>query len=467
MASLETTNPSIISSRLQTMLANEELIGVKSAFYPRLSIGANSEYSKKYSNLNASYIGDESLVNSSGFANSLSLKLNYELYKFNATSLNVEASKEKIRSLNYKECDIVNEAKLKLLEIYHKILDYREKIDLYNKLKEVYKEIYELSKRLYEAGDIQKTLLANRAIELVEVDDILINLKKQSEELLSEISNLSGIDIKSSDELDALPGANLNSFNSYNSLNLDLNSPLSLEAKSLNKNLNDHNSSSLDSSLNLDMSLSTDSINSNFKSAKNINYSFPSFEQTAKAKELNALIASKQLIYEAKKKDYFPAVYLYAKYDFYGDDKDSLRRSVDDTQRNGYRIGLSISYNLFDGFSRESEIKSALIGVSLAKEQFEEARREYEKDIRNLKYDLNSAKDKIKTSLDLKDNSSELLTMSKRLNKSGEAEKLLVYQSMIKHLENTIKFNESLLAKNMLDIKYELTLTRANSCKAL
>ncbi|QCD51751.1 type I secretion system, outer membrane protein, TolC family [Campylobacter sp. RM16192] len=463
MISLETTNPSIISSRLQTMLANEELIGVKSAFYPRLSIGANSEYSKKYSNLNASYIGDESLVNSSGFASSLSLKLNYELYKFNATSLNVEASKEKIRSLNYKECDIVNEAKLKLLEIYHKILDYREKIGLYNKLKEVYKEIYELSKRLYEAGDIQKTLLANRAIELVEVDDILINLKKQSEELLSEISNLSGIDIKSSDELDALPSANLNSFNSYNSLNLDLNSPLYLEAKSLNKNLNDHNSSSLDSSLNLDMSLSTNSLNLN----KNIDYSFPSFEQTAKAKELNALIASKQLIYEAKKKDYFPAVYLYAKYDFYGDDKDSLRRSIDDTQRNGYRIGLSISYNLFDGFSRESEIKSALIEVSLAKEQFEEARREYEKDIRNLKYDLHSAKDKIKTSLDLKDNSSELLTMSKRLNKSGEAEKLLVYQSMIKHLENTIKFNESLLAKNMLDIKYELTLTRANSCKAL
>lgn len=433
MISLETTNPSIISSRLQTMLANEELIGVKSAFYPRLSIGANSEYSKKYSNLNASYIGDESLVNSSGFASSLSLKLNYELYKFNATSLNVEASKEKIRSLNYKECDIVNEAKLKLLEIYHKILDYREKIGLYNELKEVYKDIYELSKRLYEAGDIQKTLLANRAIELVEVDDILINLKKQSEELLSEISNLSGMDIKSSDELDALPSANLNSFNSSN----------------------------------LDMSLNANSINSNFKSTKNTDYSFPSFEQTAKAKELNALIASKQLIYESKKKDYFPAVYLYAKYDFYGDDKDSLRRSIDDTQRNGYRIGLSISYNLFDGFSRESEIKSALIEVSLAKEQLEEARREYEKDIRNLKYDLHSAKDKIKTSLDLKDNSSELLTMSKRLNKSGEAEKLLVYQSMIKHLENTIKFNESLLAKNMLDIKYELTLTRANSCKAL
>ncbi|WP_314350602.1 hypothetical protein [Campylobacter showae] len=39
--SLESTSPSILSSKLQTMLANEE---IRSSIYPRLSLSTNSKY---------------------------------------------------------------------------------------------------------------------------------------------------------------------------------------------------------------------------------------------------------------------------------------------------------------------------------------------------------------------------------------------------------------------------------------
>ena len=77
--SLESTNPSVLSSKLQSLLANEEINAAKSSLYPRLSLNANSEYSKKHANTRNSYINDESLVGSTGFASSVSLKLNYEI----------------------------------------------------------------------------------------------------------------------------------------------------------------------------------------------------------------------------------------------------------------------------------------------------------------------------------------------------------------------------------------------------
>ena len=91
-----------------------------------------------------------------------------------------------------------------------------------------------------------------------------------------------------------------------------------------------------------------------------------------------------------KRKSIIQHFYLYAKYDFYGDDRDNFRRSWDDTQRNGYRIGLSMVYNLFDGFNREAGIQSAFIELLLAKEQFNEAKRRYEKETRNINDDLHS-----------------------------------------------------------------------------
>ena len=423
--SLESTNPSILSSKLQTLLANEEINAAKSSLYPRLSLNANSEYSKKYANTRNNYINDESLVSSTGFASSVSLKLNYELYKFGANALNIDAAAYKKQSLSYKECVVISEAKLRLLELYYNLLDSKDKLNSYNNLKQINKEIYETSKRLYENGDHTKTAMTNSAIRLVEIEDNIASLNKQIKNLLSEISNLSGEDIYIDDEI--MP------FNSE-----DAGGKFDQAFVSSNLTLSALNSSPL-----------------------------PAFEQTSEAKELNALILSKQSALESKKKEYYPAFYLYAKYDFYGDDKDSFRRSWGDTQRNGYRIGLSMVYNLFDGFNREASIKSASLELLLAKEQFNEAKRRYEKEARNINDDLHSNLEKLKTTSELTSYSKELLGMQERLNLNSQSDKLSVLESKVKFNENLIKNEEALLQANMLTVKRFLINEKSVDCKAL
>lgn len=423
--SLESTNPSILSSKLQTMLANEEINAAKSSLYPRLSLSANSEYSKKYANTRNNYINDESLVSSTGFASSVSLKLNYELYKFGANTLNIDAAAYKKQSLSYKECVILNEAKLRLLELYYNLLDSKYKLNSYNNLKQINKEIYETSKRLYENGDHTKTAMTNSAIRLVEIEDNIASLNKQIKNLLSEISNLSGEDIYIDDEIMPFSGE-------------DMGGKFDQAFVSSNLTLSALNSSPL-----------------------------PAFEQTSKGKELNALILSKQSALESKKKEYYPAFYLYAKYDFYGDDKDSFRRSWGDTQRNGYRIGLSMVYNLFDGFNREASIESASLELLLAKEQFNEAKRQYEKEARNINDDLHSNLEKLKTTSELTSYSKELLGMQERLNLNSQSDKLSVLESKVKFNENLIKNEEALLQANMLTVKRFLINEKSVDCKAL
>ncbi|MCD8212917.1 MAG: TolC family protein [Campylobacter sp.] len=404
---LELTNPSILSSRLQTLMANEELSMQKSNFYPKLSLSANSEYSKKFADNLSNYINDESLVGSTGYQNSLSLKLNYELYKFNATSLSVQAAEEKVKSLSYQECNILNEAKLELLELYYKILDDKDKIEIYEELKGLHRQIYDLSKRLYDAGEIQKTLLASKAIELVEIEDAMIQIRKDLESMLSEISNLSGIDIVLASQI--LP----------------------------------------------------------FQDSNKTEFDIPAFEDSNKARELNALIANKLLLLESKKKDSFPAVYLYAKYDFYGYDNDEYKISVKDTKKNGYRVGISIVYNLFDGFRREAAIQSDLLEVELAKQDLISAKRDYEKTVRNLKYELSQIDKKIKTTSDLANSSKDLFDMTQKLNEHEQTDELSVIQSNVKYYENLLKLKEGNLEKTMLILKNNLIYEKANVCKVL
>ena len=455
--SLESTNPSILSSKLQTMLANEEINAAKSSLYPRLSLSANSEYSKKYANTRNNYINDESLVSSTGFASSVSLKLNYELYKFGANALNIDAAAYKKQSLSYKECVTLNEAKLRLLELYYNLLDSKDKLNSYNNLKQINKEIYETSKRLYENGDHTKTAMTNSAIRLVEIEDNIASLNKQIKNLLSEISNLSGEDIYIDDEI--MPFSSEDIGDKFNQTSV------SLKRANQTNQAGETNQTNQTKSLKQAPSISPQTLN--LAPGSLISSPLPAFEQTSEAKELNALILSKQSALESKKKDYYPAFYLYAKYDFYGDDRDSFRRSWDDTQRNGYRIGLSMVYNLFDGFNREASIESASIELLLAKEQFNEAKRRYEKETRNINDDLRSNLEKLKTTSELTSYSKELLGMQERLNLNSQSDKLSVLESKVKFNENLIKNEEALLQANMLAVKRFLINEKSLDCKAL
>lgn len=290
--------------------------------------------------------------------------------------------------------------------------------------------------------------MTNSAIRLVEIEDNIASLNKQIKNLLSEISNLSGEDIYIDDEI--MPFSSEDIGDKFNQTSVSLNRA---------------NQTNQTKSLNQTPGFSPQTLN--LAPGSLISSALPPFEQTSEAKELNALILSKQSALESKKKEYYPAFYLYAKYDFYGDDRDNFRRSWDDTQRNGYRIGLSMVYNLFDGFNREASIESASLELLLAKEQFNEAKRRYEKEARNINDDLHSNLEKLKTTSELTSYSKELLDMEERLNLNSQTDKLSVLESKVKFNENLIKNEEALLQANMLTVKRFLINEKSLDCKAL
>ena len=105
---------------------------------------------------------DESLVSSTGHASSVSLKLNYELYKFGANALNIDAAAYKKQSLSYKECVVISEAKLRLLELYYNLLDSKYKLNSYNNLKQI-----NSMKRAHKKR--QKQDLLNKVLYLIDL----------------------------------------------------------------------------------------------------------------------------------------------------------------------------------------------------------------------------------------------------------------------------------------------------------
>ena len=270
--------------------------------------------------------------------------------------------------------------------------------------------------------------MTNSAIRLVEIEDNIASLNKQIKNLLSEISNLSGEDIYMEDEI--MPFSSEDIGDKFNQTSFSLNQASQANQVNQTKQTSQTSQTSQTNqtkSLNQAPGISPQTLN--LAPGSLISSPLPTFEQTSEAKELNALILSKQSALESKKKEYYPAFYLYAKYDFYGDDRDNLRRSWDDTQRNGYRIGLSMVYNLFDGFNREASIESASLELLLAKEQFNEAKRRYEKEARNINDDLHSNLEKLKTTSELTSYSKELLGMQERLNLNSQSDKLSVLES--------------------------------------
>ena len=124
-------------------------------------------------------------------------------------------------------------------------------------------------------------------------------------------------------------------------------------------------------------------------------------------------------------------------------------------------------YNLFDGFNRKASIQSASLELLLAKEQFNEAKRRYEKEARNINDDLHSNLEKLKTTSELTYYSKELLGMQERLNLNSQSDKLSVLESKVKFNENLIKNEEALLQANMLTVKRFLINEKSVYCKAL
>lgn len=396
-------SPQVAILRIDKDIAGQDSDIIRAKFYPSFSISTNSEYSKKFNDFLSRYIANESLTSSNGYQNSLTLSLNYEVFKFNATSLSLEANIQKEISYAHKSCGVINELSLNLLELYYEALITKESLSLQTEARALYKQIYDALKKLHSSGEADKLLMANSAVELVSLDDEILNLKQKQSSLLAKISHLSTVDITDSDTL------------------LEFSAPLS-------------------------------------------NKALPTFSDTPRAKELNALVLNKELSIKAIQREYYPTIYFYAKYDFYGSDMDSYNAALRDSRKNGYRLGISVVYNIFDGFETKAREQRAYLELLRSKEELKEAEYEYQKLIRELKHETYHIDKKLGALMELKDISDDISISNDRLYNSLQIDKITLNKSKIKAINAALKLRLSQIKQDMLNVKRGLILESA-SCE--
>lgn len=397
-------SPIIDMAKNDVKASKAELKARKSTNYPNLYISANTGYSGTYDDYAGSlYVGNDNLSSNSDFQNSVSLILSYDIYKFGSDSYAIEAAKEGVKSKEYEVCVKGIELSLELLNAYHRALTLKNRVEIYESLKRVNELVSSYSIKLNEAGELDRITATNKKLDLVNLNAGILKAKGELRVILNHLSSLSGLNL----------------------------------------------------------------VESNLPKSFNVNYSYPkflSFENTYKAKSLDAreLFAKHSLT--SNKRSKYPTISLYARYDFYGQDRDSFGRAISDVEKHGYRVGLNFTWTIFDGFRKDAQIDSSKAELERVMIEKRKAKLEYEKEIADLLAFLESKDETINVLKELVAESKKNEANIKRLQKSGEKSLLEALDSTIKTLQNIIELTDYKLESEANLIRADILYNQGAGC---
>lgn len=388
--------PKILLQKLETAMSETELRAARAELYPSLSLGLNEEYSKRYDDfpLRNTSVGSENIIQASGYQAYASIGINYNIFNFGSTLDRIDAYKAKIKSAKQKECMAYKDVALYLLDEYYKAMILKERLKYTRDLILNLTQIYENQKKLNKAGELPKSNLFEGALKIADENSNLSYIQKDITQALSNINYITGANIT------------------------DINSLLY------------------------------------FKTVLDVG--FANFYETPRAKQLSYQIEEKRNLLNSEFKNYFPSFSLYARYNFYGYDRDEFTRSIDKTEKNGYKFGLAVSYIIFDGFRRESRIENAKIEYLKSNLELVDAKREYDQNIKSLQENINQEQNKILNLNNSRDYSKNILNITNRLNKSGEESLNNVIESANLDMRKNIELIQSKIKLDMLKVKKDI-----------
>ncbi|WP_333804285.1 TolC family protein [Sulfurospirillum sp.] len=380
---MEKSSPKLQQQRLQTKIAQESLRTAEAAYLPTLALGGTSEYSKKFTDATTpSYIGSDSLTQTSQYQNSSTISLTYDLFRFGATNLGVKAANEQIKASKAGECVNLKEQLDSLLEAYAKVRIATAKLAYYQRIQKLYQESYVMAKRLNEAGELAQTEVITYAQYMADQLVLSAQIQEEKESMLAHMSYLSGVKLDGSSKLE----------------------PLHVKESSVRS---------------------------------------LSFEESSSAKQAYASIEQKSAQLKAEKTRYLPVFSLYSKYDIYGSDKDRLSQATDNMEKNGYRVGLSFSWTIFDGFAREAAVETRLLELQQARVALEEAKRTYEKEQYLLQSQAREREQRLNSAKRSEASSQNVSEMIESLHENGQKDKLSSLKAQIQYYQTAIASNEA------------------------
>jgi outer membrane protein TolC len=365
---------------IDTSIEQARLDSVYSALYPQLSLGYSGEYNKNLDKASSGTISVGGTTINSGVQNkdSLALSLNYELYHFGTTLKQIEMSQREITSKKLEVCNEETKLHLELLDHYATAQKAQSEYRYKSQMHTLRQELYSLKQRLYSAGKESRVSVGDEAIRLIDLEREIERAQMSYEENLLALTKLSHI------ELDLKETQLL---------------PLNTKPEEIH---------------------------------------LGSFEENSQARQYKAKIEQKNAEISLNLRSQLPVISLYSNYYLYGSDMHNAYNAFQDIKPNSWNAGLSIRWNLFEGFKYNSESERLYLERDRLNEEYALAKREFDANTQTKQQHLERLAMLTKNETEALNETRSKITMTQRLRAQGEADALSEVSVKLEGLEREL-----------------------------
>jgi len=353
---------------------------VYSSLYPQLSLGYSGEYNQNIDKADSGTlsVGGTTINSSVQNKDSLALSLNYELYHFGTTLKQIEMSKKEIASKKLEVCNEENKLYQELLDHYASAQKAQSEHKFKTAMHALRKKLYDYKQRLYTAGKESRVSIGDEAIRLIDLErDIERSLMSYEENLLA-LTKLSHI------ELD---------FKNTKLL------PLNAQPEKIH---------------------------------------IGSFEDNVQARQYQEKLAQKNAEISLNNRSQFPVISFYSNYYLYGSDPHNVYDALNDIRPNSWNMGLSIRWNLFEGFKYNSESARLHFELDRINEEYKLAKREFDAQTQISQHKIDRLYQLQKNDVFIVNESRSKIAMFTRLREQGELDAVSEVTVILEGLEREL-----------------------------
>jgi outer membrane protein TolC len=364
---------------IDTSIEQARLESVYSGLYPQLSLGYSGEYNKNLDSSSESIsVGDTTINSTVAYKDSVSLRLNYELYHFGTTLKQIEMSQREIASKKLEVCNEESKLFRELLDLYATAQKAQSEYRYKSQMHTLRQELYTLKQRLYGAGKESRVSVGDEAIRLIELERDSERAQMSYEENLIALTKLSHID-------------------------LDLKStqllPLGAKAEEIR---------------------------------------LGSFEESSQARQYREKMDQKSAEISLNIRTQLPVLSLYSNYYLYGSDMHNGYDAFSSIKPNSWNAGVSLRWNLFEGFKYNSESARLHFERDRLSEEYALAKREFEAQTQISQQKIDRLTQLQKNNVLIVNESRSKIAMIKRLREQGEADAVSEVSVKLETLEREL-----------------------------
>lgn len=372
---------------IDTSIEQARLDSVYSGLYPQLSLGYSGEYNKNIDQATSGTlsVGGTTINSSVQNKDSLALSLNYELYHFGTTLKQIEMSKKEIASKKLEVCNEETKLFRELLDLYATAQKAQSEHRYKAQMHSLRQELYTLKQRLYAAGKESRVSVGDEAIRLIELERDIERAQMSYEENLIALTKLSHIelDLKSTQLL-----------------------PLGTKAEEIH---------------------------------------LGSFEENPQARQYREKIDQKNAEISLNIRTQLPVLSLYSNYYLYGSDMHNAYNALQDMKANSWNAGLSLRWNLFEGFKYNSESARLHFERDRLSEEYELAKREFDAQTQISQQKIDRLSQLQKNNTLIVNESRSKIAMIQRLRAQGEGDAVSEVSVKLETLERELTLESEMI----------------------